>query len=204
MANQLPVVRPLDAWLASRIVSTIQDDHVRYEASQYGPLNGLLGHVFPLQRTFMVKPQPKLRPTTGPAPVNPPPGVRVSTDSMNNLVPSRTTAAGRAREAVFEPDFIIVKAGPNYGDDTALAIVEVKNEEDGVPLSVDVDQIVKYMASIFSKAPANDLKGYLVVKGTTSVYGLPATANIPAQQLVVIDTATQLKGNLKMLAHTHW
>ena len=105
---------------------------------------------------------------------------------------------------MFEPDFIIVKAGPNYGDDTALAIVEVKNEEDGVPLSVDVDQILKYMASIFSKAPANDLKGYLVVKGTTYVYGLPATANIPAQQLVVIDTATQLKGNLEMLAHTHW
>jgi len=49
MANLLPVVRPLDAWLASHIISTMQDDHVHYEASLYGPLNGLLGHVFPLQ-----------------------------------------------------------------------------------------------------------------------------------------------------------
>jgi len=152
----------------------------------------------------MVKPQAKLRPTTGPAPVNPPPGVRVSTDSMNNQVPSRTTAAGRRREAVFEPDFIVVKAGPNYGDDTALAIVEGKNEEDGVPLPVDVDQILKYMASIFSKTPANDLKGYLVVRGTTYVYGLPAAPNIPAQPLVVINTATQLKTHLETVAHAHW
>jgi hypothetical protein len=123
---------------------------------------------------------------------------------MNNQVPSRTTAAGRGREVVFEPDFIVVKAGPNYGDDRALAIIEVKNEDDGVPLSVDVDQILKYMASVFSKAPANDLKGYLVVKGTTHVYSLPAAANIPAQPLVVINTATQLKGHLEMLAHAHW
>src|SRR6202042_832301 len=178
MANPLPIVRPLDAWLESRIASTIQDDHVRYEASQYGPLNGLLGHVFPVQQTFMVKPQAKLRPTLGPAPVNPPDGMRVSIDSMDNEVHSRTTVAGRGREQLDEPDFVVVKSGPNYGDDMALAIVEVKRDD--VPLATDFAQIQRYMKSIFGKRPVNDLKGYLVTKGTTYVFNLPASAAVQA------------------------
>ena len=100
MANPLPIVRPLDAWLESRIASTIEDNHVRYEASYYGPLNGLLGHVFPLQRTFMVEPQPKLRPMKGQPPENRTEGERVSIDSMSNTVLSRDTAEGRGRETV--------------------------------------------------------------------------------------------------------
>jgi hypothetical protein len=202
MANPLPIVRPLDGWLALRIANTIQDDRVRYEASLYGPLNGLLGHVFPLQRTFMVKPQAKLRPTLGPPPVNPPQGVRVSTDSMNNQVASRTTVVGRRREVVDEPDFVVVKSGPNYGDDMALAIIEVKRDDE--PLLADLDQIQRYMQSIFSKGPANDLRGYLVTKGTTYVFDLPASANVDAVCSAELHTATQLKASLETLAQAHW
>ena len=202
MANPLPIIRPLDAWLESRIASTIQDDRVRYKASQYGPLNGLLGHVFPLQRTFMVKPQAKLRPTIGPAAEDPPDGVRVSIDSMRNEVISRTNEEGRGKELVGEPDFIVVKAGPNYGDDTALAIIEVKRGD--VPLSSDFDQIQRYMVSIYSKRPANDLKGYLVTRGTTYVFNLPASADVDAECIAQLPTRTELKAHLETLAQAHW
>ena len=123
---------------------------------------------------------------------------------MGARVPSRTAIAGCKREVVLKPDFIIVKAGPKYGDDTPLAVIEVKNREDGNPLEVDIDQIRKYMASVFSKTPTHDLKGYLVEKGTTYVYSLPAAANIPAQLLLVIDMAMQLKDHLETLACAHW
>jgi hypothetical protein len=36
MANPLPIMGPLDGWLALHIANTIQDDRVRYEASLYG------------------------------------------------------------------------------------------------------------------------------------------------------------------------
>jgi len=97
---------------------------------------------------------------------------------------------------VFEPNFIVVKVGPNYGDDTALAIIEVKNNGDGLPKADDIDQILNYITSIFSKAPADDLKGYLVVQGTIYVYSLPAATNILAQPPVVINIGNTAEGPL--------
>ena len=99
---------------------------------------------------------------------------------MDNEVHSRTTVAGGRREQLDELDFVIVKSGPNYGDDTALAIVEVKRDD--VPLATDFAQIQRYMKNIFSKRPINDLKGYLITKGTTYVFNLPASATAVMSQ----------------------
>jgi hypothetical protein len=110
---------------------------LRYEASFYGPINSLLTHVFPLRQRFMVKPQPKLHPVAG----MPPPhseaesSGRVSINSMKNAVQSRK--AGRV--STDEPDFIIVKAGFEYGGDLALAIIEVKKNHERLTV-LDWDQ----------------------------------------------------------------
>jgi len=74
----------------------------------------------------MVKPQPKLHPVAG----MPPPqfeaesSERVSIDSMN-MSPVQEGRQGLTDE----PDFIVVKAGFEYGGDLALAVVEVKKHE---------------------------------------------------------------------------
>jgi hypothetical protein len=54
---------------------------------------------------------------------------------MNNAVQSRK--AGRV--STDEPDFIIVKAGFEYGGDLVLAIVEVKKNREGLT-RLDWDQ----------------------------------------------------------------
>jgi len=68
----------------------------------------------PLQQWFMVKPQPK--PTLWlvclPHNLKAKSSERVSIDSMNNVVQSRK--AGRV--STDEPDFIVVKAGFEYGE----------------------------------------------------------------------------------------
>lgn len=106
------------------------------------------------------------------------------------------------REVVDEPDFVMVKSGPNYGDNMALATIEVKRDDE--PLLVDLNQIQCYMESIFSKGPANDLKEYLVTKGTTYMFDLPASANIDAVCSAVLHTVMQLKASLEMLTQAHW
>jgi len=151
--SAFPPVRPLDEWLQRRLASTIEED-LRFEASFYGPINSLLTHVFPLQQRFMVKPQPKLHPVAG----MPPPqseaesSERVSIDSMNNVVQSRK--AGRV--STDEPDFIVVKAGFEYGGDLALAVVEVKKKHEKIT-RVDWDQALRYLRNISHKNPAPHL-----------------------------------------------
>jgi hypothetical protein len=73
---------------------------MRYEATQYRPLNEILGHVFPHQGPASIQPHAKLRPTLGPSSVNPPQGVQVYTDLMYNRVTSRTAVVGHTRGAV--------------------------------------------------------------------------------------------------------
>lgn len=190
-------IRPLDAWLQSRLESTVNDD-LRYESSHYGPINSLLTHVFPLHRRFMIKPQPKLRPIITNVDERVEGGERVSIDSMNN--PVKTRAEGR--EIVLEPDFIAVKAGSEYGGDQALAVIEVKRA--GKRTASDWDQIQRYMTAIFDKHPASDLKGYLVVGKFTFVYEPSKVKGIGAICIDRIDTAKELKGHLESHAVDHW
>jgi hypothetical protein len=202
--NPMPVVRPLCPWLVTRLASTMRDDRVRYEASLYGPLDRLLNHIFPQEQTFLIKPQGALRKTIDPQPVDIQPGTRASIDSMNGPVLSRSTVAGQGRQEVLAPDFIVVKAGPHYGDDVPLAIVEVKNHWSGNPSAEDVFQMYKYMVNISAKSPANDFRGYLVIKRTTYVYGLPVGQNTFPPLLDTISTLEDLKGHLEILAAAHW
>jgi len=105
---QMQGARPLPIWLQQRLYSTFDSEHVRYEASQYGPLNGMLGHVFPVERCFMVKPQAKIRPpyTRVTQPDIQPDAedfsqgtetlTRVSIDSMGDFTVSRAENPARA------------------------------------------------------------------------------------------------------------
>jgi len=60
-----------------------------------------------------------------------------------------------------EPDFIVVKAGFEYGGDLALAVVEVKKKHEKIT-RVDWDQALQYLRNISHKNPAPDLTVYLV------------------------------------------
>src|ERR1700692_2280204 len=163
--SAFPPVRPLDEWLQRCLASTVEED-LHYEASFYGPINSLLMHVFPLQQWFMVKPQPKLHPVAGmpPSQSEAESSEQVFIDSMNNVIQSRKAC----RVSTDEPDFIVVKAGFEYGGDLALAVVEVKKKREKV-MRVDWDQALRYLHNILHKKPAPDLTVYLVTGATYSV-----------------------------------
>jgi hypothetical protein len=197
--SAFPPVRPLDEWLERRLASTMKKD-LRYEALFYGPINSLLTHVFPLRQRFMVKPQPKLHPVAG----MPPPhseaksGGRVSIDSMNNVVQSRQ--AGRV--STDEPDFIVVKAGFEYGGDLALAVVEVKKKCEGLTV-LDWDQALRYLCNISHKKSAPDLKVYLVTGATTYSLQLPMGENMEPIRYK-FPTLTGLQSSLEGIPKHHW
>jgi hypothetical protein len=197
--SAFPPVRPLDEWLQRHLASTIEED-LRFEASFYGPINSLLTHVFPLQQRFMVKPQPKLHPVAG----MPPPqseaesSERVSIDSMNNVVQSRK--AGRV--STDEPDFIVVKAGFEYGGDLALAVVEVKKHEKIT--RVDWDQALRYLRNISHKNPASDLTVYLVTGATTYSVQLPMGEEVMVPIRYQFPTLTGLQSSLEGISKRHW
>jgi len=172
----------------------------------------MLGHVFPVERTFMVKPQAKIRPPytrvrqpdrqsdDSDLPLDTETVTRVSIDSMGDITTSRMVDS--ARERVDEPDFIVVKSGPEYGSDRPLAIVEVK--KDHRTMSQSIGQIQRYLANILDKGPPNDLKGYLVVKGVTYVFPMPSSKTTLADCTAEITTSGQLKEALARVASTHW
>jgi len=198
--SAFPPVRPLDEWLQRRLASTIEED-LRFEASFYGPINSLLTHVFPLQQRFMVKPQPKLHPVAG----MPPPqseaesSERVSIDSMNNVIQSRK--AGRV--STDEPDFIVVKAGFEYGGDLALAVVEVKKKRKKI-MRVDWDQALRYLCNILHKNPAPDLTVYLVTGATTYSVQLPMGEEDMVPITYQFPTLTGLQSSLECISKRHW
>jgi hypothetical protein len=140
----------------------------------------------------MVKPQPKIR---RPHVSDDEDNGRESFDSMRSPVTSRTYGG---KEPFEEPDFIIVKSGPKFGDDTALAVVEIKRNEK--PSKDDKDQIIGYMQIIKQKNPATDVKGYLVARRDTYIYGLD---NIESY-IEKIDTEKEFQKRLELHATNHW
>jgi hypothetical protein len=195
------VIRPLEPWLESRIMSTLTDPNVHYESSQYGPINGLLSHVFPIQRRFMVKPQAKLRPVGLREELN---DARTSIDSNSNEMLSRTTAGGKRETGIDEPDFVIVKSGPNYGDDVPVAIVEIKRNDRSY--EQDIKQMERYMRHIHAMRCASDLKGYLVAKDQTVAFDLSRTGHSGTDIIFThsISTRQELKSTLEYMAGAHW
>src|SRR5882762_3461538 len=196
--STFPPVRPLDEWLERRLASTMKED-LRYEASFYGPINSLLTHVSPLRQWFMVKPQPKLHPVAGMPPQHSEAesSRRVSIDSMNNAVQSRK--AGRV--STDEPDFIVVKAGFEYGGDLALAIVEVKKHEK--IMRVDWDQALRYLHNISHKKPAPDLTVYLGTGATTYSVQLPMGEEDMVPIRYQFPTLTGVQSSLEGISKCH-
>ncbi|EKM50645.1 uncharacterized protein PHACADRAFT_32656 [Phanerochaete carnosa HHB-10118-sp] len=99
-----------------------QPDHApRYEASMYGPMNASLTLFFPLELSFMVKPQPRIRKPLSPAQVAQIQGKHVrniSSDSYDNVV--------YVSDKDLIPDFIVCLGGAGLHDDEYLMMVEVK------------------------------------------------------------------------------
>jgi hypothetical protein len=92
---------------------------------------------------------------------------------MNNVVQSRQ--AGRV--LTDKTDFIVVKAGFEYGGDLALAVAEVKKKHEGLTV-LDWDQALQYLHNSLHKKPASDSKVYLVTGATTYSLQLPMGENM--------------------------
>ncbi|KAH7905854.1 hypothetical protein BJ138DRAFT_1183439 [Hygrophoropsis aurantiaca] len=148
------------AWLQHRFLN-LEHHPTRYEASLYGPLNGVLTHYFPLDRQFLVKPQPKLRPAFDPNDVSissigvetsfveedpdedlDDPVLQLSFDSDGGDVLPRAMGGGEGGVPV--PDFFVAKATHFLTNDQTLLIVEVKPGEDPVTRT-DKEQLLEYM-----------------------------------------------------------
>jgi hypothetical protein len=117
-----PIINHPPAWVYARINFAGEALGARYEASLYGPINAFLASYFLLERCFMTKPQPKIRPDYEVDPAEPQP--RSSVDSYNSPVVSR--ADGGKEYPLREPDFITVKATHDIANDRVVLVVEVK------------------------------------------------------------------------------
>src|SRR5882762_6533087 len=124
---------------------------------------------------------------------------RVSINSMNNVVQSRK--AGRV--STDEPDFIVVKAGFEYGGDLALAVVEVKKKREKV-MRVDWDQLLRYLRNISHKKPAPDLTVYLVTGATTYSVQLPMGEEDMVPIRYQFPTLTGLQSSHEGISKRHW
>jgi len=118
---------------------------------------------------------------------------------MNNVVQSRQ--AGRV--STDEPDFIVVKAGFEYGGDLALAVVEVKRKHEKI-MRVDWNQALRYLRNISHKTPAPDLTVYLVTDATTYLVQLPMGEEDIVPIRYKFPTLTGLQSSLEGISECHW
>ena len=109
---KLPRVRTPE-WLLGRF-EALYKDPPHYEASYYGPINGLLTVHFPVADGFLVTPQARLR--------QPPKGEgRTSIDSVGQVVGTFDDDGS--------PDFVVSYGSAERHRDVPLLIYEVKNED---------------------------------------------------------------------------
>jgi len=102
-----------------------------------------------------------------------------------------------------EPDFIVVKAGFEYGGDLALAVVEVKKKHEKIT-RVDWDQALQYLRNISHKNPAPDLTVYLVTGATTYSVQLPMGEEDMVPIRYQFPTLTGLQSSLECISKRHW
>ncbi|KAG5634056.1 hypothetical protein H0H81_003593 [Sphagnurus paluster] len=176
MDLDLPSIRLLNtvSWLPIRFLDSLTTPLAKYEASLYGPFDAVLHHIFPLADRFMTKPQGLLRTLQQPDASE---SGRVSIDSMGAPVLPRIR---QLRESTpKQPDFLVVKAGPFYGKDVPVVLVEIKRHD--TILSEDHNQMSEYMFRIWEKLKAigagplffQNFRGYLVERQTTYEWRLP-------------------------------
>ena len=141
----------------------------------YGPFDAVLHHLFPLADSFMTKPQGLLRTH------EPDASGRASIDSMGAPVMPRLDEVKEPSPK--QPDFFVVKAGPVYGKDVPVIVVEIKRHD--TLIGEDHRQMTKYMYRIREKLRAIDahprffehFRGYLVERQMTYEYRLPDMFN---------------------------
>ena|SRR5882762_5925506 len=107
----------------------------------------------------------------------------------------------QARVLTDEPDFIVVKAGSEYGGDLALAVIEVKKNCEGL-MRLDWDQALQYLHNILHKKPAPDLTVYLVTGATTYLVQLPTGEDMEPLRYQ-FPTLTRLQSSLKGISEHH-
>ena len=178
MDNDIPSIRLLNttAWLPLRFLDCLTTPLAKYEASMYGPFNAVLHHLFPPVDSFMTKPQGLLRTheeldASG----------RVSIDSMGAPVVPRFNEVKEPSPK--QSDFLVVKAGPVYGKDVPVVLVEIKRHDSF--LGEDHSQMTQYMYRIWAKLKAinadprffEHFRGYLVERQMTYEYRLPDMNN---------------------------
>lgn len=204
----LPTIRLLNtvAWLPLRFLDCITTPLAKYEASMYGPFNAVLHHLFPLADSFMTKPQGLLRMHRDPDHT----GGRVSIDSMGGPVFHRRVEepVDSKEPSPKQPDFLVVKAGPAYGKDLPVVVVEIKRHD--THPHEDQLQMTEYMYRIYEKLRAIEahpssfehFRGYLVERRMTYEYRLPADINDPIVRdqytfenalLTTVDFPTKIK-----------
>jgi hypothetical protein len=84
---------------------------------------------------------------------------------MNNVMVSRQMPEGKREQGIQEPDFIIMKAGPNYGDDVPLIVVKIKRAD--TVLQDDTEQLKQYIHWLRMMGCPDNLKGFLIAKTVT-------------------------------------
>lgn len=173
MASKPP--QSIPDWLFHRLCAAGQTPP-RYEASLYGPVNGILATYFPPQQCFMIKPQGKVRP-----------GyeydvevVRRSVDSYNDTV--RPRGQGELEDDVKIPDFIVVKGSATLSGDIPLLIVEVKRDDSDDKTARN--QINSYMDAFAAKFGNLNFKAAVVQGPKVSIYG-----DLPLYMLIALTGA---------------
>ncbi|GLB38944.1 hypothetical protein LshimejAT787_0601060 [Lyophyllum shimeji] len=104
------------------------------------------------------------------------------------------------------PDFVVVKASEGLVDDTIVAIIEVKADDDLKTLRQAEIQIMNYLGLAATKKRAANLKGYLLMAKTVHVWGF----NSPAHDATYGPLTSyamnldRLKQELYIIAGAHW
>ncbi|KAF9237716.1 hypothetical protein BU15DRAFT_75708 [Melanogaster broomeanus] len=168
-------MEPPPLWLQRRL-RVFDDIPPRYESSWYGPHNSLFSHFFPGEQQFLVKPQPKIRPSFDPdASFSSTMAERsfggsdegsdfgdISFSSDGGPALPRTRGGGGPNHI---PDFIIAKATEFAHQDRTLFIVEVKVDA-SQSLHFASSQLLRYMeAYLANHDDVDDLFG-LLIRGT--------------------------------------
>ena len=155
---KLPRVRTPE-WLLGRF-EALYKDPPHYEASYYGPINGLLTVHFPVADGFLVTPQARLR--------QPPKGEgRTSIDSVGQVVGTFDDDGS--------PDFVVSYGSAELHQDVPLLIYEVKNEDTSFEsTAAQMDRYIAWGKEYQGQAQGaeREIWGVLVIGSKSNIFYL--------------------------------
>ncbi|KAG6834720.1 hypothetical protein H0H93_007832 [Arthromyces matolae] len=183
----------IEVWLADRL-EALSNAPPRYEASMYGPHNGLLNHFFPTSRVFLVKPQPKLRPSYEAAlTIGGDDDDYFEENSFSSIgAPVRPRAAGGREEEVWIPDFIVALATRFIDADFHFLVVEVKTDDTFGEWEKGRVQLNRYLVRQMTTSPVKKaIFGLLICGGRAEMYRLKSRG--PLERIGDCYSITDLK-----------